>query len=122
MLVLLDVLEAIPVAGLLLCYLRMVSICRRKMSYSRAAVERRSDGTARVEYPVGQRRYYLDLAKGEKAEDAGMINVWYDTKDPRNVFFGNKAPEKASPYGIANAGVLLTLSIVVNAIFFLFLR
>ena len=122
MLILLDLLQAVPVLGLLVCYLRMAAICRHKMLYSRAAVERRPDGTARVEFPVGKLRYYLDLGKGEKAESAGMINVWYDSSDPRKIFFGNKAPQKASPYGIANLGVLITLSGIVNAIFFLFLR
>jgi len=122
MLVLLDVLEAVPVLTLLVLWLRTDAICRRKMQYSRAAVERRPDGTARVEYSVGKQRYYLDLSQGEKLGSAGMINIWYDGKEARNLFFGNKPPRKASPYGIANAGVLLTLCIILNAVFFLFLR
>jgi len=112
MLVLLDVLEAVPVLTLLVLWLRTDAICRRKMQYSRAAVERRPDGTARVEYSVGKQRYYLDLSQGEKLGSAGMINIWYDGKEARNLFFGNKPPRKASPYGIANAGVLLTLCII----------
>ena len=122
MLVLLDLLEAVPLLALLLLWLRTDRICRRKMLYSRAAVERRPNGSARVEYPVGKLRYYLDLSQGEKLESAGMVNVWYDSKEPRNLFFGSKPPKKASPYGIANAGVLLTLSILLNAVFFLLLR
>lgn len=122
MLVLLDVLEAVPVLALLILWLRTEAISRRKMHFSRAAVERRADGTARVEFPVGKLRYYLDLARGEKLESAGMVNVWYDGKDPRHIFFGSKPPQKASPYGIANAGLLLTLCGILNTVFFLFLR
>ena len=122
MLVLLDALEAIPVLSMLLVYFRTNAVCRRKMRFSRAAVERRADGTARVEFPVGQQRYVLTISGGEKQGQAGMINVWYDTKDPRNIFFGNQPPRKASPYGLANAGVLLTLCGILNAVFFLFLR
>lgn len=122
MLVLLDMLQGIPMLGLLICYLRMAAICRRKMKYTRAAVDRRTNGTARVEFAVNQVRYYLDLGKGEKAASAGMINIWYDPANPKHVFFGSKAPQKASPYGIANLGVLLVLSGIVNGIFFLFLR
>lgn len=122
MLVLLDALLTVPVALLTAFYLRTNAVCRRKSRFTRAAVERRADGTARVEYSVGQQGYYLELAQGEKLGSAGMTNVWYDTKDPRNMFFGNKPPQKASPYGIANAGVLITLCGILNAVFFLFLR
>jgi len=122
MLVLLDVLEVIPVCSLLLVFFRTDAVYRRKMKFSRAAVERRADGTARVEYSAGQQRYTLTLSNGEKQGQAGMISIWYDTKDPRNLFFGNQPPKKASPYGIANAGVLLSLCGILNAVFFLFLR
>lgn len=122
MLVLLDVLEGIPVLSLLLVYLRIDAVCRRKMRFTRAAVERHPDGTAKVEFSAEHQRYWLALSSGEKQGQAGMINVWYDTKDPRNTFFGNQPPRKASPYGLANAGVLLVLCGILNAVFFLFLR
>lgn len=50
-----------------------------------------------------------------------MVNIWYDPDDPRNVFFGLKKPEKASPFALSNIGILLSLSGVVNAVFYLFL-
>ena len=122
MILLLDAAELVPAAGLLICWLQMSAVCKRNTKQVCAAAERRSDGTIRLEYPVEQKRYYLELAMGKRTETAGLIPVWYDERNPRNVFFGSAAPEKASLYGLANLGMLLLLCAAVNAVFFLFLR
>ena len=121
MLILLDGVEAVLLVYLALVYRRHRRILRKKLGYSRAAVDRHPDGTARLEFPVAGVRYCLDVPKEEKIEQNGMVNVWYDPDDPRNVFFGKKEPQKASPFALANIFLLLALSGVVNAVFYLFL-
>lgn len=79
------------------------------------------DGSAVLEFSVSGVRYRLDVPREEKLDGSGMVNIWYDPDDPRNVFFGLKKPEKASPFALSNIGILLSLSGVVNAVFYLFL-
>lgn len=122
MLILLDCVEAVLLIYLLLSWRQLKRILGRRLGYSRAAVDRHPDGSARLEFPVGSTRYCLDVPKEQKIEGAGMVNVWYDPVDPRNCFFGQNKPEKASPFGIANFGLLLTLTGILNLVFFLFLR
>lgn len=74
-----------------------------------------------LEFSVSGVRYRLDVPREEKLDGSGMVNIWYDPDDPRNVFFGLKKPEKASPFALSNIGILLSLSGVVNAVFYLFL-
>jgi|GEM_PF-4635342 len=119
MLLLLDMIQAVLLVYLLLTYRSVNKLAHRRLGFSRGAVERRSDGTARLEYSVASVHYYIELAKEEKS--AGMVNVWYDTNDPKNIFLCNQKPKKASPFALANFGVLLFLSLVTNAVFFLFL-
>lgn len=116
---LLDACEAVVLGYLLLTYRRHKKILARHLGFTRAAVERLGNGGARLEFPVGAKRYVLEVPKEEKLEQSGMVNVWYDPVDPANVFLGLKAPEKASPFALANFGLLLTLSVIVNVIFFI---
>ena len=122
MLVLLDGVMAIFCVYLLVAWLRHRAIFRRKLGYTKAAVERRENGTVRLEFPVGKQRYFIDIPGEERIDPAGMANVWYDTRDPRKVFVAMKEPKEASPFGVANMGVLITLSAIVNAVFFLILK
>ena len=116
---LLDACEAVVLGYLLLTYRRHKKILARRLGFTRAAVEQLENGGARLEFPVGAKRYVLEVPKEEKLEQSGMVNVWYDPVDPTNVFLGLKAPEKASPFALANFWLLLTLSVIVNVIFFI---
>jgi len=122
MLLLLDVLWTVPVIGMMLCYLQTAAVYRRDIKNTCAAAERRSDGTVRLEYRVGQKRYGLELGKEKRVEAAGMISVWYDARNPRNVFFGSTPPQKVPLFWPANLGALLLICAAINAIFVLFLR
>lgn len=121
MLLLLDGLQAVLIFYLAFLYGRQRRILRKKLGYSRAAADRRPDGSAVLEFSVSGVRYRLDVPREEKLDGSGMVNIWYDPDDPRNVFFGLKKPEKASPFALSNIGILLSLSGVVNAVFYLFL-
>ncbi len=121
MLILLDAVQVVMVVYLLLTYRHIKKIVEKRLGFSRGAVERPGDGSARLEYSVASVPSCMDLAKEEKVGSAGMTNVWYDPDDPRNIFLCNEKPKKASPFALANVGLLLVLSGIVNAVFFLFL-
>lgn len=121
MLLLLDGVEAVFLLYLALLYHRQRRILRKKLGYSRAAVDRRPDGSSRLEFSADAAHYCLDVPREEKIAESGMVNIWYDPDDPRNVFFGKKKPEKASPFALTNLGLLVLLCGLVNAVFYLFL-
>lgn len=121
MMALLDAVETVFCLYLFLAWLRLRSVTKRNLGFSRAAVDRRDDDIARLEFPVGSKHYYIDVPKSTVGE-AGMVNVWYDPKKPENIFVTEKKPTKPSPFGLANMSLLITLTVIVNIVFFAFLR
>lgn len=106
---------------ILAVYRRQQRFVSKNLGYSRAAVDRHTDGSSRVEFSIQSQHYYLDVPKGGNLEESGMTDVWYDPDQPRNIWLGAK-PSKASPYGQSCAYLLLLLLCVLNFIFYVFLR
>ncbi len=122
-----DMMMLLNVAGvgviviMLASYRRQQRFVAKNLGYSRAAVDRHTDGSSRVEFSIKSNRYYLDVPKGGLPEENGMVDIWYDPDDARNVWVGKK-PTQASPYGQSCAYLLLILICIMNVVFYLFLQ
>ncbi|MEA4966005.1 MAG: hypothetical protein VB055_09315 [Oscillospiraceae bacterium] len=120
MLLLLDAMLLLLLLALLASYGRMRRICRKAPGYACAAVDRRPDGGARIEFSVDGTRYVLDVPKEASVPQAGMVNLWYDPACPRHIFL-EKKPAKPSLRCPACAGALLLLGGLLNVVFFFLL-
>lgn len=122
-----DMMMLMNVAGvgviiiMLAVHRRQQRFVAKNLGYSRAAVDRHSDGSSRVEFSIKSKHYYLDVPKGGMPEQNGMTDIWYDPDKPNYIWLGAK-PTKVSPYGQSCAYLLLLIACIINVVFYLFLQ
>ena len=97
MLILLDCVEAVLLIYLLLSWRQLKRILGRRLGYSRAAVDRHPDGSARLEFPVGSTRYCLDVPKEQKIEGAGMSMSGMTPSIPATASSARTSPRRPRP-------------------------
>ena len=117
---LLDGLLALQTAALLVDCFRARRHCIAAKHSVRAAVERHTDGTARLVYTAGEARFALELPRGAKLPECGMIDVWHDPRCPRAVYPGRR-PQVLPVRRFAAALLPALLAGVANLLFFVVL-